>query len=112
MLKAINGGNPISVGLLPVGQRQLARVLRLQAPAGTPDTHSSRPRLAQEQHQRHTGETQERHQHEAILIGRDGCLLFEMLLYQHLYLCFPQLPKRAGLLHQLAHRGKNFPPAQ
>src|SRR5215471_9043172 len=74
--------------------------------------HSSRPWLAQEQHYGHTGETQERNQHEAILIGRNGGLLFQMLLHQHLDLCFPQLPDRTGLVHQLAHRGENFSPAQ
>ena len=74
--------------------------------------HSSRTWLPQEQHYGHTGETQERYQHKAILIGRHGCLLFEMVLHQHLYLCFPQLPERAGLLHQLAYREENFPPAQ
>ena len=48
-------------------------------------------------------------QHEAILIGCDGCLLFEMLLHQHLYLLFPQLPECASLSHQGAYREKNFP---
>jgi hypothetical protein len=42
-----------------------------------------------EQQQWHTGEAQECDQHEAILIGRNGCLLFEMLLHEHLYLRFP-----------------------
>src|SRR5215510_12799175 len=86
------------------------------APASQPSerrtTHSSHTRLPQEQHYGHTGETQERNQHEAILIGRDGGLLFQMVLHQHLYLRFPQLPERTGLVHQLAHRGENFSPAQ
>lgn len=45
--------------------------------------HGSRARLPQEQEQWHTGETQERDQHEAILIGCDSGLLFEMALHQH-----------------------------
>ena len=71
-----------------------------------------RPRSAQEQHQRHAGETQERDQHEAILIGCDSCLLVEMALHQHQYLRFLWLPERPGLPHQFAHRGKNLAPAQ
>ncbi len=86
--------------------------MEAQPPAQMPRVGFLRPRLAQEQHYGHTGEAQEGDQHEAILIGRDGGLLFEMLLHQHLYLLFPHLPDRTGLVHQFAHRQKNFPPAQ
>jgi hypothetical protein len=56
----------------------------------------------QTQHQWHTGETQERDQHEAILIGGDGGLLFEMALHQQQCLRFLGLPDRPSLPHQLA----------